>query len=143
MIYLASPYVNVDEKIQFNNYFSVMNAAITLYKRNNLLAISPVLHWKESATIFKLPHSMDYWKSFNEKLLSRCDAVYILMLPTLATSKGVRHEFHFAQKQGKQIFMLNPADYHIVPFIGSWEELLGHVQNVPTQVVQVVPDQHP
>jgi hypothetical protein len=67
------------------------------------MVFSPIVHCHEIADRFGLPGDFSFWKDYNERMLSVCDALCVLMLDGWSVSPGVNAEIIFAQSLDKPI----------------------------------------
>lgn len=58
---------------------------------------SPIAHNHPIACLISLPRTWDWWKVFDEHILSKCDSLMVLMLDGWDTSIGVAAEIDLAR----------------------------------------------
>jgi hypothetical protein len=112
MIYLAAPYTpDKDclhpEQVVANRMFIFCRIDAALCQQG-LITVSPLSkHFlKDHADI---PLTWEFWKTYSEKLMEKCDSLYVIMLPGWKESVGVQAEIELAKKMSKEIKYL---DYH-------------------------------
>lgn len=102
VIYVASPYSHPDDAERERRF-----RAVCLYcgmlMQDGCHVYSPIAHSHPIASLCSIPTPWDYWKELDEKMLAMCSAVYVLMLPGWAESKGVAAEVEIARTCGKMI----------------------------------------
>ncbi len=105
VFFLSSPY-SQSKKIEKERY---LKAVAFVAQRMNLgeFILSPIVHCHEVAVRHKLPTSWEYWRDYCVAMISRCDAVYVLMLDGFETSNGVRDEIQIARELNKEIIYIN------------------------------------
>lgn len=97
MIYVAAPYNHLDSSVvqlrieQLYEYLGIL-----MMDGNH--ATSP-LFMHEIVTRFKdIPTSYTYWETYCLHTLNLCDEMYVLKLPGWESSKGVRAEIDFCER---------------------------------------------
>jgi uncharacterized protein DUF1937 len=91
VIYLASPYTDVDPAVR-ERRFRCAETALFLLLRDRVWAYSPIVHCHELANRNKLPTTHDYWLEYDFDFLRRSDALYTLAIDGWDRSKGVAEE---------------------------------------------------
>ena len=107
MIYLASPHSDPDPAVQEQRFEAVCKAAADLMQ-NGFLVFSPIVH-SHPISKYGLPTDWEFWKKYDEEMLSFCSAFWIYTLPGWKESKGVGAEFSIASKLRKPIVMWSPG----------------------------------
>jgi hypothetical protein len=105
LVYLSSPYSHDDPAVREERYHAAMATAASLVQKN-FFVISPIVHWHSVALAHQLPTDFEFWKLYNEELIKRCDAVFLLAIPGWEDSVGVAIELQFATKYGKPVSTL-------------------------------------
>lgn len=109
LIYVASPYTHPNRVVEETRNISV--AVAMGYIMNNhpeLSFFSPICHTHPIATLCKLPGHWEYWKQYDEAMLSRCDEIWVLCLEGVEQSKGVNAEIQLAKELGIPIWYIYP-----------------------------------
>lgn len=110
MIYLAAPYTDPDPDVvtQRMAHFCVVDAHLC---KQGLITVSPLSkHWLKYHT--NIPLTWEFWKTYSEKLLEKCDAMYVIMLPGWKESEGVQGEISLAKKMSLEIKYLDIKDFY-------------------------------
>lgn len=106
LIYLASPYSHPDSEVRLERVRLVMSATALLMK-SQIVVYSPIVHNHRIAMDYGLPTEWEYWRQFDEVMISRCDELCVLMIDGWDKSKGVEDEIKIAQNLRKRIRYLN------------------------------------
>lgn len=109
MIYLAAPYNHPDSDFvtQRMALFCIIDAKLC---KQGLLTVSPLSkHWMKYYT--SIPLTWDFWKNYSEQLMSKCDALYVIMMEGWEQSVGVQAEIELATKLGIEIKYLKVSDF--------------------------------
>jgi hypothetical protein len=112
LIYLAVPYSHKDPKIQ-DSRFKKVNAVAAKIISSGKYVFSPISQATPIAAEGELPRGWDFWKGYDEVMISRCDRVWVLMLEGWRESIGVNGEIKIAEKLGKPVEYI---DESAVPF---------------------------
>lgn len=102
MIYLACPYSHDDKRVRIYRFNEVNKVAAELMYLGEMV-FSPISHSHPIAEAGGLPLDFDYWKTFDEWFIRRCDRIVVLKLPGWRESKGVKREIEIARNFGKDI----------------------------------------
>jgi len=109
MIYLAAPYTHPDPEIvnwRMENFCRV-DAQLCL---QGLITVSPLSkHFLKDHT--DIPLTWEFWKTYSEKLMEKCDALYVIIMPGWDVSEGVLAEIELAKKMSKEIKYLDYRDF--------------------------------
>jgi nucleoside 2-deoxyribosyltransferase len=76
--------------------------------RDGVMVFSPIAHTHPIAMHGELPTSFEFYAAYDEMMISRCDAVVILMLDGWRESVGVTAEIEIAKRLGKPIALIEP-----------------------------------
>lgn len=109
MIYLAAPYTHPDSQVIIKRMvqFSVVDAHLC---KEGLITVSPLSkHWLAIHT--DIPLTWEFWKTYSEKLMERCDALYVITLDGWKESEGVQREIELAEKMSLEIKYLDFRDF--------------------------------
>jgi nucleoside 2-deoxyribosyltransferase len=110
LIYLAAPYTSHDRSEVLCRVEQINIAAAKLFRLGHFV-FSPISHThpiKEADAA--LEGHWSFWKDYDERMLSHCDSVVVLMLPGWRESKGVMAEIGIADRLNKRIEYLKPED---------------------------------
>jgi len=120
MLYIASPYSSgADSELMLKRYLDVRRFTAQLLM-NRVWCYSPIVHCHELAAKFTLPKDAEYWRSYNEHVLKRCDTLVVHKQDGWDTSEGVRFEIDCAKANGLQIFSHYPST-PVVTFIEDYK----------------------
>jgi hypothetical protein len=108
MIYLASPYTHKDPDIVAARVLETQRVAVHLWVEHRKVVFSPIMHWHHAAIDQDLPTDAKSWQDYNEEIMMRCDAVYLLCLDGWESSVGMKAELEFATTLNLPIITLNP-----------------------------------
>jgi len=103
LIYLAAPYTHEDPQVR-ETRFQLINGAASHLMRAGVHLFSPISHTHPIALAGGLPTGWDFWRSYDETMLSACGAIVVLMLAGWDTSKGVTAEVSIGEKIGLPIW---------------------------------------
>jgi hypothetical protein len=106
LVYLASPYSDPNPEIREQRFRAVCKYAAGLMRLGDSV-FSPIAHTHPIA-LFDLPKGRDFWQQYDEKMLSVCDSMIVLMLPGWEKSKGIAGEIAIMELAGKHIEWHSP-----------------------------------
>lgn len=106
-IFLATPYTDSDRRVLEDREYLASEVAAKLLNRDQCV-YSPITYGYALAQRFDLPHDYNFWLIFNDALLERASALYIIDTPGWQTSLGVRHEFDFAHQRKLPTYTIHP-----------------------------------
>lgn len=115
MIYLASPYSHEDPLIMKTRFMLAEQVTAILTKREKHI-YSPIVHYHEMALKYEMPTDFEFWRAINFDMIRRSDALYILTIPGLEESKGVKAEIKFAMQCGIGLFGVDTEGW-----ISAWQ----------------------
>lgn len=96
LVYLASPYSHPDPAVRKERFHKAAKMAALLMGRK-LNVFSAVCHCHPIAVEGGLQMDWSYWKSFDTVMLSRCQAMYVLMIDGWKQSEGIKAEIAIAK----------------------------------------------
>lgn len=103
MIYLASPYsANPDV------FYAQTVQAMTKLMGEGHRLFSPILHCRPMETDGGLPGDFEFWQGYNQHMISKADAMWVLGVDGWRESKGVRAEIEIAKFLGIPVYLLSP-----------------------------------
>lgn len=109
MIYIASPYSHPDESVR-QERFEAVEAFTAFCMKKGLLVYSPIVHCHNISKSFGLPSEFTFWKKYDYNMVRRSDGIYVVNIPGLKESKGVRAELELAYDLDLEIRVVNPFD---------------------------------
>jgi hypothetical protein len=121
LVYLASPYSHPDPAVRESRFQAACQATSHLM-RAGLHVFSPIAHTHPVILAGTLPTGWEFWRAYDEAVLSACRALVVLELDGWEESEGVRGEVEIARQ-------LNLATYHASPApngLGRVADLLLH-----------------
>lgn len=111
LIYLASPYGHTKPlELRQARYEAAVEAEAAMMNAG-LMVYSPIVHRHPGALRGLYPHDWEYWRRFDELILSRCDEVHVLTLPGWRESIGVTAEIEIAERMRKAVRYIEPRDW--------------------------------
>jgi len=108
LIYLASPYTHPNPRVMEERFHSVCKAAARLIGQGHFI-YCPIAHSHPIAQAANLPSDWQYWEHLDKLLISKTDAMAVLMLPGWDSSKGVYEETRIALNLGLPVFHVRPT----------------------------------
>lgn len=109
LVYLASPYSSPDKALQEYRFVAVAIAAgWVMNNYPDLKFFSPITHTHPIAMHCKLPGHWEFWATYDQCMLSRCDEFWVLAIPGFKESTGVNAERKIAAELGLPIKFLVP-----------------------------------
>jgi hypothetical protein len=116
LIYLACPYSDPSATVRLQRFEHATKAAAALIRQGRVV-FSPItmthpidLEMAGSENTL----GSDFWVTFDEIFMERCDVCVLLPLEGWQESRGVRREIEFFQAAGKPLMVLD-RDYTIKP----------------------------
>lgn len=110
LVYLASPYSHANVAVRERRFTDVCRAAARLMFQG-FHVFSPIAHTHPIATHGELPLGWEFWREYDEVMVSRCDSLFVLMLDGWRESRGVAGEIEIAVRLGKQVRFLDPQSW--------------------------------
>ena len=114
LIYLAVAYSHADPVVREERFQIARRAAAELARKGHDV-FSPICHSHPIATIGGAPTDWEQWRRVDERMLTACDDVWVLMIPGWYTSRGVTAEIEMARKLGKPVNFLPPGEIESLP----------------------------
>lgn len=96
LIYLAVPYSHPDSAVMEERFNRVNRVAARLM-REGLHIYSPISHSHSIALAGELPRDWEFWKEYDQTILSMCGKLIVLTLDGWQESKGVMAEIQIAK----------------------------------------------
>jgi hypothetical protein len=102
MVYLASPYTNVDKDIEVQRFDLVVAACgwLMTHETGAQMIYSPIAHTHPIARTCTLPGHWEFWAACDKTLLSRCNEIWVFCIPGWTKSTGVKAERKIASDYG-------------------------------------------
>jgi len=97
LIYLASPYTHASKKVVYERFEKVLRLTAHLIGKGYFV-FSPIAYAHIMASRYEMPTDWNFWLSFDEKFISKCDKLMIFKLKGWKKSKGVQAEIKLAKK---------------------------------------------
>ncbi len=108
MIYLASPYSDVDTNIMRQRFEQICKIAARLMAEGHVI-FSPIAHTHPIVVAGALPTGFDYWRQFDEEFIAACTELWVVMIEGWNTSVGVQAELRIAERLGKPVRFIDAA----------------------------------
>jgi hypothetical protein len=109
LIYLACPYTHPDASVRRQRFHQVTKAAAALIRRGYFV-FSPITMTHpidlEMAGVENTLGS-DFWVTFDQVFMERCDIFVLLPLAGWQDSSGIRREIEFFKNAGKPLMVLD------------------------------------
>ncbi len=105
LIYLATPYSSPNPYVRLKRFMHVNRFAAELMREGKHV-FSPISHTHPIAEQCALPTDWEFWRKYDEVMLSRCQSLVVLKVEGWETSKGVRAEMKIAKRMGLPIHMV-------------------------------------
>lgn len=101
LIYLCSPHSHTSSAVRLDRYKAVLDCNKWLIE-NGFWIFAPIV---SSHFLTELLQWTDfsYWKEFDTEMITKCEELWVLMMPGTGESKGVRAEIEIARLQEKKI----------------------------------------
>lgn len=117
MIYLATPYSDPDPRVmEFR--FNAVNEVAGMLMNSGLYVYSPISHSHPIAQVGGLPGSWEFWKEYDQVMMSVCDELCIYTAYGWEKSVGVFEELNIALKGGKKISYIGVGEVARVEMCG-------------------------
>ena len=109
MLYLCTPYTHADPT--FMEYRFQQAAAFTYHHiEQGRVIFSPIVYAHQLVELFGAPTDALAWASFNEEMLVRASAVWVLKLDGWRESRGIAAELLFADRTGLPVAYKRPLE---------------------------------
>lgn len=109
LIYLASPYSHVEPSIRHQRFLDVVAVAAQMMN-DGVFVYSPIAHTHPMAVSHKMPLGWEFWARYDEAMIRRCNALWVLMLDGWRKSVGVNAEMEIARRMRIPIHFISFAD---------------------------------
>lgn len=130
LIYLAIPYNHKDVKVRQQRFELATKIASDLMKQG-IMVFSPISHSHhivkhlqpdrfKKEDIYERS-GWDFWKRYDELMLSKCDELMIITADGWTQSIGVNAEIKFAKKRKMKISIINPHSLMRQDFVKEWK----------------------
>lgn len=125
LIYLASPFTHEDKDVMIQRFEIVSKVACHLIGNRKFHVFSPIAHSWPIAKQGDLPTDWEYWEENCKLFVSRCQELWIVMIPGWETSTGVLAERDYAREIGLNIKYVEPNQ--MIIFDEALAEQYGYV----------------
>ena len=99
LIYLASPYTHEDKHIQTLRFIEVCRVAGRMLEAGHHLFV-PISMSHPIQEYAGTKGTWEFWKEYDEKILGKCDELWVVTMPGWEKSTGVQAEIKFATENG-------------------------------------------
>ena len=110
IVYLASPYTHPKKRVKLIRFRKAARAAAVLIKQG-LFIFSPITHTYPMEE-YGIPGDWEFWKAYDEKLLSICSRMIVLCLPGWEESVGVQAEISYMKAANKPISYVKESELY-------------------------------
>lgn len=107
LYYLASPYSHPSKRVMVARYKANVRKLTDLLKSGKHV-FSPIVH-NHAAAQDGDGSGWEFWKSFDEAMLRKCDELVVLTLDGWRESVGVTAEIELARSLGLEISLTDPV----------------------------------
>lgn len=110
MIYLAQPYSHPDPEVRQARYETAIHAVVCLALKGYHV-FSPIVN--SHPLVLACPSlggEFEQWREFDEAMIARSDAVYVLMIDGWSESVGVKAEMEYAHLNDIPVWVMTLAD---------------------------------
>lgn len=121
-IYLASPYSHPSEIIRHLR-FQAAECVLTHMIRGGFTVYSPIVHCHQMALNYSLPTDATFWENFNSNFLRKASAIWVLDIPGLLDSKGIKRELQIAEQYKVPDRIVKPENYGAEHFAEALRKL--------------------
>ena len=108
--YIASPYSHKDPNVRTQRYLEAMKYTAFLMQAR-IHCFSPIVHCHTMAELYSLPKTFEFWKDYDETMLSHANCMRLLMLPGWEDSIGIAEEMKICKESKKTILLISPIEY--------------------------------
>jgi hypothetical protein len=108
VIYLASPYTDIDPTVRQQRFEAACRAAAELMRAGKTI-FAPIAY-SHVLCSYELPINWNFWQRHDREYLEVCEGVVVLMLPGWEESVGVQAEIAIARELGKPVTYLSVSD---------------------------------
>lgn len=115
MIYLASPYTakcddgEPDSSLMLARCFAAAVATAEFLRQGHFVW-SPIVSSNTLEMHADLPGDWQFWQAFDQHVIGKCDALWVLKLPGWRESVGVTAEIAFAVKHHIPVSYIEPSE---------------------------------
>lgn len=96
IIYIASPYSHKEEAIRILRAKQISQFSAILLK-SGLIVFSPISYGHEMTNHCDLPTDFKFWEDFCLSFLSKCEEMYVYMIPGWEDSIGIKNEILYCE----------------------------------------------
>lgn len=100
--YLVSPYTHHDPHVEEARFKMACQIAGALILQGHFV-YSPIAHTHCIGKETKLPTGWEFWKTFDQMVINRCNYIIVATMNGWRESVGVRAEMEYAEHHGKVI----------------------------------------
>ena len=97
MIYIASPYSDPSDAMQYERFLLARNYAVSLMN-SGFICFSPIAYGRQFQKQYDMGGDFETWLEFNNKMMHASSYIHVLMLPGWDKSRGVAYEIAFATR---------------------------------------------
>ena len=109
LVYFASPYTHADKAVRDErNKAIALACGWFMNNRRDIFFFSPITHATPIAQECTLPYEWEFWAAIDECMISRCEELWVLVIPGFKKSTGVNAERKIAERLGLPIRFVVP-----------------------------------
>lgn len=102
LIYLASPYSSPSTLVREQRH-TIAEWATAQLVRAGYLVFGPIVHSHDMAKSHGMPGEWAFWWSYDQRMIDKCDTMYVLCIDGWVSSTGVQAEIQHAITRGMLI----------------------------------------
>ena len=110
LFYLATPYSHDDPEVREERFHMACDVAGHLMGKG-IYVYSPIAHTHPLACRCDLPKGFEFWEGYDRLILSKCNALLVVMADGWAESKGVNAEILMARQMGIVVYEMWYPEY--------------------------------
>jgi hypothetical protein len=120
LIYLACPYTHASADIRLQRFQQVTKAAAALIRQGHIVFSPITMTHPIDIEMAGSQNTLgsDFWVTFDETFMERCDIFVLLPLDGWRDSGGIRREIEYFRNAGKPLKVLDDQ-FRLMPLLDS------------------------
>jgi hypothetical protein len=106
LVYLAAPYTHPD-RVAMNDRAKMINILAGGLMKRGVHVFSPISHSHSIAQDCDLPANFEFWREYDEEILSKCSALLVYQISGWDSSVGVKAEIEIAKRLDIPVFYVS------------------------------------